>query len=253
MRSQTLKIDRLNHRFFLAGVSAELNRSVDLTPLAHQLRNVLRMTPGSMITVLDDSGAAYATRIEVLDAQQATGLVLARERVVSEPVIELTLFQCVLKGERFEWVLQKCTELGVRRFVPVISSRTVVRPAAKLLPKYERWRAIVREAAEQSGRGRLPVLEDPLNWEEAVLDGAGLRLFPWEEARQSAMGLGDAFTSSAAISLLTGPEGGISQEEANAAIESGWQPVSLGPRILRAETAAVAATAIVFHLTGALG
>lgn len=253
MRSQKLNADRRNHRFFLTGVSAQPDRAIDLTPLAHQLRNVLRMTPGSMITVLDDSGAAYATRIELLDARQATGRVLAQEPVNSEPETELTLYQCVLKRERFEWVLQKCTELGVSRFVPVISSRAVVRPAARLLPRYERWRAIVREAAEQSGRGRLPLLDPPLNWEQAVLHAAGLRLLPWEEARQTAAGIGDLGAGAAAVSLLIGPEGGVSRAEATAAIESGWRTVSLGPRILRAETAAVAATTIVLHRAGALG
>ena len=245
--------DQRSHRFFLPGASAEPNRSIDLTPLAHQLRNVLRLLPGSIITLLDDSGAAYATRIELLDPERASGLVLARETVDSEPGIELTLYQCALKRERFEWVLQKCVELGVRRFVPVISSRTVVRPAARLLPKYERWRAIVREAAEQSGRGRLPLLAEPHSWEEAVRSATGQRLFLWEGAGPNAVGLGDVVTDAASISLLIGPEGGVSLAEANAAIESGWKPVSLGPRILRAETAAIAAAAIALHQAGELG
>ena len=248
-----MSADRYSHRFFLAGASVEPDRSIDLTPLAHQLRNVLRLTPGSLITLLDDSGSAFAARIEVLDAQQATGLVLARQPVDSEPDIELTLYQCMLKKERFEWVLQKGVELGVSRFVPVISSRTVVRPAAKLLPKYERWRAIVREAAEQSARSRLPLLGEPLSWEVAVRSGTGLRLIPWEEARQNTVGLGAALTGAAEISLLIGPEGGISRAEADVAIENGWHPVSLGPRILRAETAAIAAATIVLHRLGELG
>lgn len=242
-----------NHWFFLTGVRGEPDRQVDLGPISHQLRNVLRLGQGSVITLLDGSGAAYPTRIEALDAERATGRVLGKEPVQSEPGLGLTLYQCVLKRERFEWVLQKGAELGVSRFVPVISSRTVVRPAARLAPKYERWRAIVREAAEQSRRGRLPILGDPLIWDEALEQGAGLQLLVWEEADENSSRFGQAVSKADEVSLLVGPEGGISKEEATAATERGWLPVSLGPRVLRAETAAVAAAAVVLHLAGGLG
>ena len=245
--------DRDSHRFFLPEFSPKPNRSVDLTPLAHQLRSVLRLGPGSQITLLDGSGMAFYTQIVVLSADRATGRVVAQEPVQSEPDVVLTLYQCMLKSERFEWILQKGTELGVSRFVPVISSRTVVRPAAKLLPKYDRWRAIIREAAEQSRRGRLPILENPLGWEEALGHGSGQRILAWEEARGTVTSLGAALAESDTVSLLVGPEGGISSDEAAAAIDCGWQSVSLGPRILRAETAAVAAASIVLHLSGSLG
>ena len=239
--------------FFLKGVNAEPGRLVDLAPISHQLRSVLRLEPGSVITLLDGSGAAFPTRIDSLNAVEATGRVLAKQLVRSEPGLQLTLYQCVLKRERFEWVLQKGTELGVSRFVPVISSRTVVRPAARLLSKYERWSAIVREAAEQSRRGRLPAIEDPLPWREALEQGAGLRLMAWEEARAGGSGLLREAAGARCISLLVGPEGGISLEEAAAATERGWLPLSLGPRVLRAETAAVAAAAVVLHTAGELG
>ncbi len=248
-----MEAERGCHRFFIEGVAVEVHRSVDLAPLAHQLRNVLRLAPGNTITLLDDSGAAFRTRIEFLDRQRAAGLVLAKAPVDSEPGIELTLYQCALKRDRFEWVLQKGVELGVGRFVPVISSRTVVRPSARLLDKYDRWRAIVREAAEQSGRGRLPVLADPQTWEQAVTQGGGLRLMPWEDAGSGVPGIDSRVAGVKAVSLLVGPEGGISAEEAGAAIDAGWRPVSLGPRVLRAETAAIAAVTIAMHLSGDLG
>ena len=245
--------DATDHWFFLTGLSAEPDRQVDISPISHQLRNVLRLEHGSVITLLDGSGAAFPTRIEALDAGRATGIVLAKEPVRSEPGIELTLYQCALKRDRFEWVLQKGTELGVSRFVPVISGRTVVRPAARLLPKYKRWRTIIREAAEQSRRGRLPVLADPLPWDEALDHGSGLRLLVWEEAGEIGSKLGSAVTVAREISLLLGPEGGISMDEAAAATARRWLPMSLGPRILRAETAAVAAAAVVMHLASELG
>ncbi len=244
------------HRFFLPQVPARLNCAVDLTALAHQLRNVLRLGPGDVITLLDGSGDAFPTQIVALNSQQATGRVLARQLVPSEPAADLTLYQCALKRERFEWVLQKGAELGVRRFVPVVSSRTVVRPAEKLLRKYDRWRAIIREAAEQSGRGRLPTLAHPLSWDKAVQHAVGLRLLPWEEEKHTSPGIAEALTDwapSGAVALLIGPEGGIGPHEAASALACGWQSVSLGPRILRAETAAVVALALVLHQAGALG
>lgn len=253
MTSDSRRWDASDHWFFLTGLCAEPDRQVDISPISHQLRNVLRLDHGSVITLLDGSGSAFPTRIEALDAGRATGLVLAKEPVRSEPGLQLTLYQCVLKRDRFEWVLQKGTELGVSRFVPVISRRTVVRTAARLLPKYERWRAIVREAAEQSRRGRLPVLANPLLWGEALDQGSDLRLLVWEEAGDNGPDLGSAVTNADEISLLLGPEGGIGMDEAAAATELGWLPVSLGPRILRAETAAVTATTIVMHLACELG
>jgi len=242
-----------DHWFFLTGMRLERDHRVDLTPISHQLRNVLRLRPGSLITLLDGSGAAYPTRIEALDAERATGRVLSKESVQSEPNVELTLYQCVLKRERFEWVLQKGTELGVSRFVPVISSRTVVRPAERLLPKYERWRAIIREAAEQCRRSRLPVLADSLSWDESVEQATGHRILAWEGADETNSLWRPNLSSADEISLLVGPEGGINREEADEATERGWLPMSLGPRVLRAETAAVAAATIVLHTAGELG
>ena len=242
----------VDHWFFLTGMRADHDRRIDLGPISHQLRHVLRLKKGEVITLLDGSGTAYPTQIEALNSERATGRVLGKQQVPSEPGIGLTLFQCVLKRERFEWVLQKGTELGVNRFVPVISSRTVVRPAARLLPKYERWRAIVREAAEQSRRGRLPVIGKPLLWDEALDQGAGVRLLAREDADGKGSGWRSSVCEAVEVALLVGPEGGISKEEAATATKLGWLPMSLGPRVLRAETAAVAAATVIMYLAGEL-
>lgn len=253
MATEYRGVRRGDHWFFLTGMRAGRGGQVDLSPISHQLRHVLRLRQGNRITLLDGSGAAYPTQIEALDTERATGRVLGEEQVQSEPRVSLVLYQCVLRRERFEWVLQKGTELGVSRFVPVISRRTVVRPAARLLPKYERWHAIVREAAEQSRRGRLPALGDPLLWDEALERGTGLRLLAWEEAGESSTGLNPAVSEAGEVALLVGPEGGISKEEAATAMDQGWGPLSLGPRILRAETAAVAAATVVMYAAGEIG
>lgn len=247
------------HRFFLTGTSLVPGSTVDITSLAHQLRTVLRLRPGAQILLLDGEGFAYPTEIRHLARAAAQGLVLGREPVASEPPVQVTLYQCSLKADKFEWVLQKGTELGVARFVPVISQRSIVRPAQALLKKYRRWRAIVREAAEQSGRGRLPTLAQPLSWAEAVANSEGLRLLPWEEAADSvaAQGLGRTVAGQttlpeAGIGLLIGPEGGVASDEMALARANGWQIVSLGPRILRAETAAIVAVTVTMSQCGGL-
>jgi 16S rRNA (uracil1498-N3)-methyltransferase len=244
------------HRFFLMNRALAVQQFVDLSEIAHQLGTVLRLRPGDQVLLLDGQGHSYPTRIHTLEPKKATGEVLAQGMVHSEPHCFLTLFQCALKADKFEWVLQKGTEIGVSRFVPVISSRTIVRPAEKIRKKYERWQTIIREAAEQSGRGRLPELADPLTWDEAVQAGTGVRLLPWEEtsAHMRTHRLGAIVENMGAVaSLLLGPEGGISEDEAAGAMAMGWRAVSLGPRILRAETAALVAATLVLHYEDRLG
>lgn len=244
------------HRFFLTDSPITPGQPVELASLAHQLRAVLRLAPGDGILLLDDNGFAYPTQIERLDRQGAFGVVLEKVSAGGEPPIHLSLYLCALKADKFEWVLQKGVEIGVSRFVPVISSRTIVRPAEKIVRRYERWRAIIREAAEQCGRGRLPRLAEPLGWKEAVSEGGGLRLMPWESVEENAVSLGAALgkaESESVCSLLIGPEGGIDPQEAAAATDAGWQAVTLGPRILRAETAALVAAGLILHRLGDLG
>jgi len=244
------------HRFFLTHTPIISGQPVDLTPLAHQLHVVLRLSPGETILLLDNAGFAYPTEISRLDKNSAEGTILSREAAGGEPPVDLSLYLCALKADKFEWVLQKGVEIGVSRFVPVISSRTIVRPAEKITRKYARWQAIIREAAEQCGRGRLPVLEDPLDWTGAVAKPSGLRLLAWEEAADSALTLGAVLAtveSPAECSLLIGPEGGIDETEAAQAIAAGWRVITLGPRILRAETAAMISAGLVLHRLGDLG
>lgn len=257
-----MTIDRSLHRFFLTDAPLRPGASVDLTPLARQLSAVLRMQPGAQIVLLDGSGSAFVTRIDTLERKRAAGTVLHQSALGgTEAPVSLTLYQCSLKADKFEWVLQKGTELGASCFVPVISERSVVRPAAALRKKYDRWHAILREAAEQCGRATLPTLREPLEWDQAVASGEGLRLLPWEEtADQSARrGMGEAIAEHATadiqpppVSLMLGPEGGLTEAEVASARDAGWRVVSLGPRILRAETAALAGITIVMERLGAL-
>lgn len=253
-------------RFFV-DEPPQVAQVIDLAPLAHQLHTVLRLQPGAQIVLLDGRGNEFVTEIRSLERNRATGWPLTQRPAPGEPTIHLTLYQCSLKGDKFEWLLQKGTELGVARFVPVISERSVVRPAAALLKKYERWRTILREAAEQSGRGRIPELAPPLSWSGAIAHAEGMRLLPWEELRTANCGAqrapriadllrptthssrGALWATHHSVSLLIGPEGGITQNEAHTAQAAGWPVAALGPRILRAETAAlVSITLVMEHL-----
>ncbi len=150
-------------RFFVPGPLAA-GATVALDQLAPQLAQVLRMGAGDELVLLDGSGQEFRARLAAIDRRRATAQVIEVRACPAEPALHLTLYQCSLKADKFEWVLQKGTELGVSRFVPVIAERSIVRPAAALLGKYARWEAIVREAAEQCGRGRVPEIAPPLDW-----------------------------------------------------------------------------------------
>lgn len=241
------------HRFFLTDSPIHPTQAVDLTPLVYQLTKVLRLQPETEIMLLDNKGNEFVVRITVLQKKYARGEIVASRRNQAEPSKAITLYQCSLKADKFEWVLQKGTELGVSTFVPVISQRSIVRPAAAITKKYERWQNIIREAAEQCGRGLLPKLADPLDWDEAIAQAGvaegTVHLLPWEAEQHNAPTLTapelrTTIANATTISLLIGPEGGIVPDEAAAAQVAGWQYVSLGPRILRAETAALAAVTL---------
>jgi 16S rRNA (uracil1498-N3)-methyltransferase len=200
------------------------------------------------VLLLDGSGDACEVELTELGRDLVAGRVLGREPV-GEPAVELTLYVALLRPERFEWVLQKGTELGVSRFVPVHFARSLPADRADGR-KGERWQRIIREAAEQACRGRLPALAAPMSFAAAIQAAAAaeLPLILWEGAapplRRVLRRPGPA---PAAVAILSGPEGGIAEDELTAASERGIMPVSLGSRILRAETAPIAAAAAICY------
>lgn len=243
------------HRFFVPPGSIQADRVVFPRPIAEQLRNVLRISPGQRVIALADDGWECEVEVAHIGRGEADGRVIERRKNAREPHISLTLYQCLLKQDHFEWVLQKCTEVGVARFVPVVSGRTVVRGGNRS----ERWRRIIVEAAEQSGRGRIPALGEAMMLSDAWADCAAMdvRAVAWEEEHvvrlQSLLDDWPGGQALASIGLVVGPEGGFSAEEIDAGRQHGVRTVTLGARTLRAETAAVVMASLALHLFGELG
>jgi 16S rRNA (uracil1498-N3)-methyltransferase len=238
------------HRFFVAPEQIAGHHVHFRADQARQMRDVLRLRPGDAVTVLDNTGQAYRVRLETLSRERMDGVIESRAAAGGEPAARLTLYQSLLKREKFEWVLQKGTELGVARFAPVVSRRVLVREAGD---KLDRWRRIIAEAAEQSGRGRLPELRPPVALEEALRESPNYTraLIPWEGAERGGIRAALAGLPPApAVALFIGPEGGFDPIEIEAARAAGVAPITLGPRILRTETAAVVAVALALHELG---
>ncbi|HET8626300.1 MAG TPA: RsmE family RNA methyltransferase [Thermomicrobiales bacterium] len=236
------------HRFFV-DESLAVGREVTLTgAVAHQIGRVLRLRPGATIVLLDGSGREFPVELTGLTAREAVGRVVACRPNEAEPATAVTLYVAPLKGDHFAWTLQKATEVGAAAFVPVLTARTVAGgDVGEGTAKLERWRRIVREAAEQSRGGRIPPIRPPLDFAAAcdLAAVSGPALLPWEEER--VRGLGGAVRALgpvAALGLFIGPEGGFTPDEVATACARGIVTVTLGPRTLRAETAAVVATAL---------
>lgn len=239
------------HRFFLSHEHFSRENVSFPTPLAHQLSRVLRLRRGDHIEVLDGSGWKYRVEIVELDRGGGSGRVIESSPCGGEAGIRINLFQSLLKGEKFEWVLQKGTELGISGFFPVVSRRCVVDRVSQA--RLERWRRIVREAAEQSGRGRLPSLARPLPLARTFLNLKGLSIIPWEG--EKGCGLREVLPPviPTRINIFIGPEGGFDRDEISLAREHGIIPIGLGPRILRSETAGLVTTAAILYHYGELG
>ncbi len=241
------------YRFFIPPKSIHDNRVVLRGTIVHQIRDVLRMHPGDSIVLLDNSGWAYQTELVTIDRDTVRGHVVDKWKLETEPRARITLYQGLLKGQKFDWVLQKGTEIGIAAFVPILTARCVIGNLNDVSDgRIERWERIVVEAAEQAGRALLPRLGAAMLFAQAceVAARGGLSLIPWEgEHDRSLREALSQIPKSKEINLFIGPEGGFAEEEVAAAQEHGVISVSLGPRILRAETAGLAAaTAILYEL-----
>lgn len=221
---------------------------------AHQVCHVLRLKAGDSLVVLDNAGFEYDVRLEESSSRQAVGTITGKRLASGEPKRQITLLQSLLAREKFEMVLQKGTEVGVSRFVPVQTDRSLLRAKQIDAKKMTRWQRILTEAAEQSHRGLVPELAPAVAFAEATAQfGPFDRVLiaaPCDESPTLRESLVQDHRSPASVAILIGPEGGFTEQEVVLAQEKGAIAISLGPRILRTETAAIVAAALVLYELG---
>lgn len=217
---------------------------------AHYLGRVLRVTVGQTVVLFNGDGHDYVAELIRLSKREVLLEIASRLPAVSESGLSISVVQALSRGERMDQTLQKCTELGAVAFQPLLSERIEVRLSAeKMRKRQNHWQGVVISACEQSGRAIVPPVFSPLalsTWLEQEPAGLRLVLAPAAEQRMSDIKLPPE------IELLTGPEGGFSEGELELMQSNGTQAVSLGPRILRTETAAPAAVAVIQALAGDL-
>jgi 16S rRNA (uracil1498-N3)-methyltransferase len=230
-------------RFFVDGIRS--GRAQLHGDDAHHLTRVLRVESGQTYEI-SDNGSVYLAEIETARKDLVSFSVL--EKVGSpEPRVRITALAALIKFDRFEWLIEKATELGIESLVPFLAERTekgLERAAGK---RIARWRKIAREASEQSRRSRLPSIVEPVPFAAAITFEAGLRLALEENpgATPILSALPQDREPGTSVALLVGPEGGWTDRERTAFTGAAWTPVSLGATILRAETAAIAGAAII--------
>ena len=255
-------------RFFvepwqIAGESVQISGE----ELVH-LARVLRLTPGSTVTICDGTGQEYRTVLKEILPEMAVAQIVQRMPSTVEPRVKITLVQGIPKADKMDFIIQKGTELGISEFLPVFTERTVVQlSGAKALRRAERWQRIAKEAAKQSQRAIIPKVHSAITWQECLTryrekTRGRLGLFPWEKlAGEESTGSGlrsvwaDTLKQSDVrdIWVFIGPEGGWSEREAEEAAAMGIAALSLGSRILRTETAGIVAAALILYEAGDLG
>jgi 16S rRNA (uracil1498-N3)-methyltransferase len=225
-------------------------------PLLHHLRQSLRLQRGETLSVTDDRGNRYLAEVREVTGQALVGRILNTTPAPAKAGASIILAQALLKGEKMDWVIQKATELGVDRIVPVLAAHSVVRPRVdRIEHQRQRWERIALEAAQQSERWFLPSIDTPASVAELLSRSktAASKILLAERSTGSSLTTLPLPGSGDEVWLLIGPEGGWEEEEVAQSLQHGFTPVTLGPRILRAETAAIAALSILQSRLGGLG
>lgn len=219
------------------------------------LVRVLRLGPGDLIQAMDGKGTEYTIRLESVEGRSAAGTILTRSSLRIESPLAITLAQGVPKGEKMEWIVKAATELGVARIVPLLTRRCVVRLQTGR-ERARRWQRVAKEAAKQSGRSAIPVVEAPRVFDEFLAEcpPADLAVCLWERERRGLREILGAIGRPVVSALLVvGPEGGLAPEEVEKLKGKGLETAGLGPRILRTETAAPIGIALLQARWGDLG
>lgn len=243
-------------RFFFKPEEKAGNLVVLSTTESHHIRRVLRLPVGAEVELFDGSGGIYQAKLVEI-GQKVRARIVSANIEPEEDGVPLWVGQGLLKAKNMDMVVQKCTELGVRGLIPFLSSRCQGRPdLTKESKKHERWLKIVEESCKQCRRSRPMEMSEAMDFQKLLCHfnsmSSGLNILFWEEEEE--VGLHDfaPFQDVGEIRILLGPEGGFTREEAEMARKAGWRTVSLGRRILRAETAVLASVAVLQYLLGTI-
>lgn len=239
------------HRFFVKKQSILKDRITLLGEDVQHISKVLRLKCGDRIVLCDGEGTDYITAIESMNKDSIGTIILEKEASRGEPDIDTVLYQGIPKSTKMDTIIQKCTEMGIKRIVPVSTVRTVVRLESEKdeRKKVERWTKIAEEAAKQSGRGIIPIVDMPVNLQQALSFATELDLviIPYELEEVLPIKEVISKTKIRSIGFFIGPEGGFEPSEMEKAREMGAVPVTLGRRILRTETAGIAVLASIMY------
>ena len=218
---------------------------------------VLRLRPRDGVVLFDDTGLEHEALLEYCNATAAELRILRSYRPERESGLEVILGQCLGKGEKMDWVVEKAVELGVRAIVPLISTYTIPQlNGPKMAKRQKRWEKIALSAVKQSGRTRIPEILPAVKLSDFIHRERprALKLMFWEaESSQGIFRVKEEVAEVKSVLVLVGPEGGFAEPEVKEAVLSGFRTVRLGPRVLRTETAALAALAVVQFLWGDMG
>jgi 16S rRNA (uracil1498-N3)-methyltransferase len=234
------------HRFLLKDFKKEKER-VRLLNLSqiYQIENVLKLKPSEKIIVFDETGLEITIKLETISTKEITGQILKEEKVNRELPFKINLYQALLKHDKFDWFLKEATGLGVNKFIPIITERTIVRKISN--NKLRRWQKIIEEAVEQSGRCQIPTIEKIISFKEAIKrSSAELRLVG-EPSSQKILREVLPLRPPEEIDVFIGPEGGFSKKEIRIIKNNSFELFNFGPRILRAEAFGLVVMAAIIH------
>ena len=243
-------------RFFVAPEQIKEDLIIITGSDAHHLSRVVRVKESDEVLVFDGTGLEYTVTIEKVELDRVLGRVIAVNSSVKDPMFKVTLVQGIPKGDKMDLIIQKTTELGVVKIVPVLTERTVVKlEDSKKIKRQERWQRIAQEASKQCRRSTVPEIAPIQNLKEYLegLNEGERGIVFWEE--EHSRGIKNILKKQQGDSLMVfvGPEGGFSPEEVDRIKKKGILSVTLGQRILRTETAGLVALALIQYELGDLG
>ncbi len=241
-------------RFYIDPEAIKSAAPAVVGPDARHITTVLRLKRDDRILLLDGTGSMYEARITSLSNERVEVCVIRTCGGEAESPIRIIVGQGFLKDKKMDLLVRHLTEIGISAWIPVFTRNAIPRPDGKrLASRVERWKTIAMEAAKQCRRSRPPDISDPISFDDLLKIDADIKIVFWENETGRWMEKPPARQENASILMLLGPEGGFTEDEIKKAKGAGFATASLGPRILRAETAAIAAAALIQHHYGDMG